>query len=302
MKDKLLSIKNLTVAFGDHVVLEDLSLNVEAGQIIGLVAPNGMGKTTLFNVISNYVKPTKGEVIFYGVKTYGTEKDELDIRMNLAFMPEQRDLFHELTGVDHLNLYASMWQKTTNHVDQIIEDLNMGHYVKQKVYTYSLGMRQRLCFAMMLAADTQIMLMDEVMNGLDVSNVILITEHLERLRKEKKLIFIASHLLDNLDLYADRILFLKNRKIIHDQRRDGEKEIYLKVPLSEEEYKSVKALYPLPENHLYIASRLLAIPIESIQKNQHEWIERFMPYTQSNVTIGPLGTHEQYERFYYETF
>lgn len=298
----MLELKDITVAFGDHVVLENLSLKAEEGQIIGLVAPNGMGKSTMFNVIANYVKPTEGEVVFFGKDTYGTEKDELKIRHYLSFLPEQKDLFQQLSGVDHLRLYANMWQKNDKHVDQIIEDLNMGYYVKQKVYTYSLGMRQRLCFAMMLAADTPIMLMDEVMNGLDVSNVILITEHLERLRKEKKLIFIASHLLDNLDLYSDRVLFLKDRKIIHDKKRGEESELYLKVPLKLEEYESVKVVHPLPEDHLYIAERLLAIPYAYIQENQQEWLEHFMPYAKANITIGPLGTHEQYERYYYETF
>ena len=62
----MLKIKDITVAFGDNVVLENLSLTAEEGQIIGLVAPNGMGKSTLFNVIANYVKPTEGEVIFFG--------------------------------------------------------------------------------------------------------------------------------------------------------------------------------------------------------------------------------------------
>src|SRR5690625_6724661 len=101
-------------------------------------------------------------------------------------MPEQRDLFHQLNGVDHLKLYANMWQKTDEHVEEIIEDLNMGYYVKDKVYTYLLGMRQRLCFEMMLAANNPFMLMDDVMNGRDVSNVILIKGHLESLRAENK--------------------------------------------------------------------------------------------------------------------
>src|SRR5690625_6441723 len=90
----MLTLKNITVAFGDNVVLEDLTLNVQEGQIIGVVAPNGMGKTTMFNVISNYVKPNEGEVIFFGKDKYGTEKDELKIRHHLAFMPEQRSEEH----------------------------------------------------------------------------------------------------------------------------------------------------------------------------------------------------------------
>lgn len=299
----MIKIKNVSVAFKDHVVLDELTVSANEGEIIGLVAPNGMGKSTLFNVIANYIKPSNGEVVFFDQDTYGSEKKEMKIRSYLSFLPEQEDLFEQLSGVDHLKLYANMWQKTAKHVPKIIEELNMGHYVKQKVYTYSLGMRQRLCFAMMLAADTPIMLMDEVMNGLDVSNVILITNHLRRLREEKKLVFIASHLLDNLDLYADRVLFLKDGKIIYQQSLEDKSKLYLKVPLTPEQYEEVLEKYPIPEEHFYIANRLLAIPLDMIEEGeQNSWFERFLPYASENLTVGPLGTQEHYEKYYDYTF
>src|SRR5699024_8805160 len=104
----------------------------------------------------------------------------------------------------------------------------MNSYVKQKVHTYSLGMCQRLCFAMIVAADTPVMLMDEVMNGLDVANVELLSNHLIQMKQENKLIFIASHLLDNIDLYAYRVLFLSDDIIIHEQQLTHENYNYHK--------------------------------------------------------------------------
>ena len=207
----MLKLKDVTVAYKDKKVLDRLSLTAEKGEIIGLVAPNGTGKTTLFNVMSNFLKPNSGVVTFNNKFKYKTEKDELSIRKQLVTFPDQDDLFEELTGVDHLNLYGNMWKGTTKHVPSIIEKLKMTSYVKKKVRTYSLGMRQRLCFAMMMAADTPVMLMDEVMNGLDIANVALISDCLIQMKKEEKLIFVASHLLENLDLYADRVLYLKSR-------------------------------------------------------------------------------------------
>jgi ABC-2 type transport system ATP-binding protein len=84
----------------------------------------------------------------------------------------------------------------------------MGHYVKKKVSDYSLGMKQRLCFAMQMVSDTKIMLMDEVMNGLDPNNVELISKVIIKKRDEGKTIVIASHLLENLEKYSNRIFFL----------------------------------------------------------------------------------------------
>ena len=298
----MLKLKNISVAFKDKVVIDNLSLTAEKGEIIGLAAPNGMGKTTLFNIIANFLKPTKGEVVFGEQHRYNREKGKLAIYKKLATFPEQSDLFDELTGIDHLKLYANMWQGNTRHISQVIEKLKMGHYVKRKVGTYSLGMRQRLCFAMMVAADTEVMLMDEVMNGLDFENVALLSSYLQEMKAQQKLIFVSSHLLENLDLYADRVLFLKDGKIVHQHVLEADHEAFIKVVLSLEEYQQFKLQYALPEMHQYIGDRLLCIPLKGFSTQQKiEWIERVLNFTTQELTIGKLGTVEHYEKYYHST-
>lgn len=297
----MLKLKDVSVAYKDKVVLDKLSLTAEKGEIIGLVAPNGTGKTTLFNVMANFLKPNNGVVVFNGKFGYKSEKNELFIRKQLATFPDQDDLFEELTGVDHMNLYGNMWKGTTKHVPSIIKKLKMAGYVKKKVKTYSLGMRQRLCFAMMAAADTPVMLMDEVMNGLDVANVGLISEYLMEMKKEDKLIFVASHLLENLDLYADRVLFLKDGTIVHQQYFNEAEKDYIKVEIKPEQYEQLKQDYLLPKEHHYIANYLCCIPLAQMDLQEKiVWIERLLNYKGKELTIGPLGTMEFYEKYYHE--
>ncbi|WP_100010306.1 ATP-binding cassette domain-containing protein [Lentibacillus sediminis] len=298
----MLELKNISVAYKDKKVLDDLSLTAKPGEIIGVVAPNGTGKTTLFNVIANFLKPGQGEVTFLEEHTYRSEKAELYIRRHLSTFPEQRDLFDELSGVDHLKLYANMWSGTTKHVQRVIDELEMGHYAKKKAGTYSLGMRQRLCFAMMAAADTEMMLMDEVMNGLDMSNVALISRKLLEMKKEQKLIFVASHLLANLDLYADRVLFLKDGDFVHEQDMHSEDDAYIKISLAREQYEELRTMYELPAGHLYIADHLLCIPLAGMKaEEQTMWIERLLPWKEQELTIGSLGTVEYYEKYYLDS-
>ncbi len=298
----MLKLSNISVAYKDKVVLDNFSLTANKGEIIGVVAPNGTGKTTLFNVMANFLKPNSGNVTFNEKYAYKSEKEEVLIHKHMTTFPDQSDLFNELTGVDHMNLYGNMWKGTSRHIPEIIEQLKMGNYVKRKVRTYSLGMRQRLCFAMMVAADTSIMLMDEVMNGLDISNVTLISERLIELKKDQKLIFVASHLLENLDLYADRVLFLKDGKIIHEQHFNEKNEAYIKMGLKPHQYQKLKSDYVLPVTHLYIANDLFCIPLEEMQlAEQTQWIERLLVFEEQELTIGPLGTMEYYKKYYHDT-
>lgn len=294
----MLKLSNISLAYNDRVILDELDLTAVTGEIIGVAAPNGTGKTTMFNVIANFAKPDAGQVLFDGKYAYRNEKEELIIHKKLATFPEQKDLFEELSGVDHLKLYANMWQGTTKNVPAIIERLHMSHYVKRKARTYSLGMRQRLCFAMMMAADTPVMLMDEVMNGLDVENVALISDCLMDMKKDK-LIFVASHLLENLDLYADRVLFLKDGKFVHEQRFTGENDTYLKIEVSSAQYAKLKQEVSLPKEHLFIAEHLLCIPLAGMGvPEQTKWIEKLLHYNEKEMSIGPLGTVEYYEKYY----
>lgn len=209
----MIELKNIGVRFSGRDVLKNISIVFRPGEIIGLVAPNGTGKSTLMNVIMNYLNPHSGQVIFNEKLGYTSKKNEIKIHQLISMMPDQSDLYNYLSGREHLKIYCSMWNSDKQLIDQTIAALDMGSYINKKTGTYSLGMRQRLCFAMQIVSDTQMMLMDEVMNGLDPTQVEIISKILEKKKSEGKTIIVASHLLENLEKYADRIFFFKNGEL-----------------------------------------------------------------------------------------
>lgn len=211
----MLDLQGVTVEFAGRTILNDINITFHQGEMIGLVAPNGTGKSTLMNVIMNYLKPTRGKVLFRDGLSYSSKSNEVEIHQIVSMMPDQSDLYNHLSGREHLKMYAMMWKSNPKRINETIEALNMGHYVDKKTGSYSLGMRQRLCFAMQIVSDTEIMLMDEVMNGLDPNNVEIISKMLMKKKEEGKMIMIASHLLDNLEQYADRIFLFKQGKLIN---------------------------------------------------------------------------------------
>lgn len=211
----MLELKNISVQFSGRDILKDINETFHPGEIIGLVAPNGTGKSTLMNVIMNYVKPNNGNVIVNEKLQYISKRNEVKIHKIVSMMPDQSDLYNHLSGIEHLNIFCSMWNSDPKLIDSTIKALSMDSYVRKKTGTYSLGMRQRLCFAMQIVSNTPIMLMDEVMNGLDPNNVDIISKILLKKKDEGKIIIIASHLLENLESISDRIFLFKNGKLIN---------------------------------------------------------------------------------------
>ena len=206
----MLEVHIQNFSYGKKEILNQIDLELPPAQIIGLVAPNGVGKSTLIQILSGHLR-NNGISVSYQGKNYTT--DTLFMRQHIVKMPDQSELYDELNGIEHLNFYASMWKVASGTVQAVVEQLKMEDYIHQKVGGYSLGMRQRLCFALVLVTKADYMLVDEVMNGLDPDNVELISKVLRQLRNEGKTIVMASHLLNNLDSIADKIYFMKEKRI-----------------------------------------------------------------------------------------
>lgn len=298
----MLKVNNIYKTYGNNTILKQVTFEAHAGEIIGLVAPNGTGKSTILNIIMNFTSPDSGIVSILDKFDYSTKSMEIKMHQYLSSLPELNDLYEELNGYEHLKLYAKIWKTDLKYIEEIINDLKMHNYVKKPVRTYSLGMRQRLAFAMLLAADTDIMLMDEVMNGLDPDNVAIITDILIRLKTQGKIILIASHLLDNLDLYTDRILFFRDGNIILETKdfdKDKINKTFIKVNLTKQDYLRLNDITKFPDSSNYIGNRVLAIPIKNLSRQDiSEWIHFFLDQNIFNVTIGQIGTSEWYEEFY----
>lgn len=300
----MLKVNNLKQTFGENVILDDVSFSMNPGEILGLVAPNGTGKSTLLHILMNFLNPDSGKVEYEtedGVLNYTTEKNEVEMHKKISFLPELEHLYMDLSGRDHLDYYARLWTGSTDIVDGVVERLDISSYVDTRVRTYSLGMRQRLAFAMILCANTSIMLMDEVMNGLDPDNMILITDILIELKEKGKTIIIASHLLDNLDIYADRVMFIKDGKIIfnkHEEAKDWSDQ-YVKVTLSIEQLKTLEEKFTLPQGARKMSHDLLVVPLTTMsQERLNDLFSVFFEQGIYDFSVSNIGTAERYADYY----
>lgn len=288
----MLKLKNITLSFGNHTVLDDFNYNFQNGTIYGLVAPNGTGKSTLINVILNNLKPQKGYVE-YNELQYKNEKTTVKLHQEICAFPDQSELFSFMTGRDHLQLYANLWHNDPQKVKDIISTLKMETYIDRKVETYSLGMKQRLCFAMVVATNTSVMLLDEVMNGLDPQNVQLISQVLLNLRAQGKLIIMASHLLQNLQQYADQVLFLKNGRIIENLNNKVETKKYLEFHDS----SLIKTLLE-ESNYQILPNQTILLPIDELSQDKFDSIIHILLENNVSFTVRKISLEDLFNKFY----
>ena len=293
----MLEVHIQNFSYGKKEILNQIDLELPSSQIIGLVAPNGVGKSTLIQILSGHLSNNGISVSYHG-KNYTT--DTLFMRQHIVKMPDQSELYDELNGIEHLNFYASMWKVASGTVQTVIEQLKMEDYIHQKVGGYSLGMRQRLCFALVLVTKADYMLVDEVMNGLDPDNVELISKVLRQLRDEGKTIVIASHLLNNLDSIADKIYFMKEKRIAleYAPQMEGVNTLQLTF-ISKAYFEKFVEQFSREVERLNREERQLSIHLMEgeLPKEKWKWILENI-HQCSEIKIGAKGCYALYKELY----
>lgn len=211
----MLTVDDLHVSYGRKRVLQGVSMQVPPGEIVGLVSPNGMGKTTLLKAMTGLVR-YRGRVDVDGI----TPRSKKRYFERVFFAESNRILLGNLTGLDHIAYIKSVW-RSDEDVASLIDYLDIGHFVKKPVRSYSLGMKQQVVIALAAISGADYLLLDEPLNGLDPTNTKKASELFDALRDKGASVVLSSHMLGALDGNADRVLFLQAGRIGHE-RRSGE--------------------------------------------------------------------------------
>lgn len=203
-----LELKNVQVRLGKQLILNQLRLEVPQGEILGLMAPNGTGKTTLFRAIANLISCQEGTIEINGYQSKEREK----YFQQLFFLENNESLMTNLTPETNLAYVKKMWQSPLE-VRDVINRLGMEKYRKKPVKHLSLGMKQHLLIGMYLISDAPVLLFDEPLNGLDLGSVELVNSLFQRLHQQGKTVMITSHNLHHLQTVCQRGIFMKDKKI-----------------------------------------------------------------------------------------
>ena len=212
--EEVLKCENIKKQIKDKVLVEKISFSIKKGDTVGLIGPNGAGKTTIIKLILGLIKLTEGKVYING---YDIQKDFIKAIEKVGAIVENPDLYMYLSGYDNLKITANNYKDITkDRIKEIIKIVGLEKRIKDKVSTYSLGMRQRLGIAEAIINNPELLILDEPTNGLDVNGIIEMRNLIKRLSHQGIAILISSHNLTEIDNLCNRIIAIKNGRIITD--------------------------------------------------------------------------------------
>lgn len=205
----------LTRQYGTRVAVDRINLEIKRGEIVGFLGPNGAGKTTTIRMILGLIKPTTGRVELFG-RELATGWSQLLPRVGaLVEMPA---LYLHLTGRENLRAFGSVLGGVSQQrIDAVLELVGLDMRQKDRVRTYSLGMKQRLGLAVALLNDPELLILDEPANGLDPAGIVEMRELMHRLVKEGKTIVFSSHLLGEVQQICTRVVVINVGKLVADK-------------------------------------------------------------------------------------
>lgn len=203
----MLTVKNLTVRYGDVVAVNDVSFKVREGEIFGLLGPNGAGKSSIIRAIMGLVE-YDGEIRLFGRKIDHTLKNEI------GYVAEEPILIETLTPAEFLEFLISIRGKGKDRVGSLVKAFELDKYMSRPIATLSMGNRRKVSIVSALVHEPKFLIMDEPLNGLDAKASKILKELMRRLVEKGGAILFSTHIMEIAEKICDRIAVLKEGRII----------------------------------------------------------------------------------------
>ena len=238
MNENIIEVKKLNKIYDKIIAVKDLSFVINKGKIIGLLGPNGCGKTTTIAMILGLVKPTSGEVI---IKGKNFEKERINLLEKMNFISPYVELPKKLTIEENLKVYAGLYgvKNANEKISELINELRLNKFLKKKTGELSSGQKNRISLAKALINDPEILMLDEPTASLDPETGDFVRSFIENYSSKTNVtILLASHNMNEVERLCDSVMMMKDGTIVDTGKsqelisRHGRKnleEVFLKI-------------------------------------------------------------------------
>jgi ABC-2 type transport system ATP-binding protein len=210
-----ITFQGVTRRFGELIAVNDLSFQVQAGEVFGLLGPNGAGKTTIINLLTGLLRRHGGEVRVLG---FDPEVEPRQVRQCIGLVPQETNLYADLSAVDnlwhHAALYCADLSGVKERIGELLRLMNLWERVQDPVRTFSGGMKRRLALARALLHDPEIILFDEPTLGVDVQGRHVLWEHIREQQTQGKTFIVSTNYMTEADALCNRLVIVDHGRAI----------------------------------------------------------------------------------------
>lgn len=211
----MIEIKNVSKSYNGTVkAVDDLTITIPDGEIIGFLGPNGAGKTTTIKMVTGITKPDSGSIVINGVNV---AENALEAKRQFGFVPDSPDMFLRLKGIEYLNFIADIYNVDAatrkQRIRELAERFDMESVLSDQIQSYSHGMRQKIIIMGVLVHSPSVWILDEPMTGLDPKSSFLLKEMMREHASSGKTVFFSTHVLEVAEKLCDKVAIINKGKL-----------------------------------------------------------------------------------------
>ena len=211
----MIVLDHLVKQYGEHIAVNDVSLEIQAGEIFGFLGPNGAGKTSVIKMIMGLMKPTSGTITVDG---HDILKDPVSAKKVMGYIPDRAILYEKLTAWEYMKFVAGIYGMTDKELRdggmKYLEIFELGEWKNELIENFSHGMKQRLNLSAVFMRSPRALILDEPLVGLDPRGARLLKEILHAARNNGRCIFMSTHILEIAEQMCDRMAIIHRGKVI----------------------------------------------------------------------------------------
>lgn len=231
----MIKVKNVTKVFNEtNKAVDNVSFEVNPGEIVGFIGPNGSGKTTTLKLLTGIYQKDSGKITVAG---YDVDKEALEAKKNIGYISDSPDMFLRLKGIEFLNLIADIYGVSTTKRKEKIKELTkafgLEDILESEMISYSHGMRQKMMVIAALIHEPDVWILDEPLIGLDPESAHQLKEMMKGHAKKGHAVLFSTHVLEVAEKLCDRVIIIKEGKIIYQGTLNDLKKKYSKKDLEE---------------------------------------------------------------------
>ncbi|MDA9894038.1 ATP-binding cassette domain-containing protein [bacterium] len=257
-----IKIQNISKYYDEQLALNNVSFQVNSGEIVGFLGPNGAGKSTTMKIISCFIKPSEGDVF---VDEISIHSDEIAVKSKIGYLPENNPLYEDLYVRESIGFIAQMHKikDIKSAVENVIEKVGLSKEAHKKIGQLSKGYQQRVGIAQAIVHNPKVLILDEPTSGLDPNQLDEIRSLIKDLGKNKT-VMLSTHIMQEVESICDRIVVINNGKIVADRKLDDNNE-------TKREQKEQKLLVEF-EQKITLSELKKSFSKASIKSKENQWV------------------------------